>query len=186
MKASIENAANASQTIDTICFGFRFGMTSDEVHKYCEELLESGKLYLKDNTYMYDFHLIDNSGNVKDGIVKTTINADFHDDKLYRFYLNFDIKASLPESYQSIGTNYDLVRMDIASILMSRYNSEEMFYIEKADPFVVVIGNLIMELKKYSATIACATFTNMPVAKTITLQQKKEEREKARKTMSDL
>lgn len=163
--------AGAKSITDSICFlDFNFGMTEEQVNRHFEKLRSEGKVYSsKDGYYTYDFH-------TEKGVLKTTFNTKFHNEKLCSFILNFSTESILTDEilmYQAIFAFRKKADQEGGYRMYARERGSvtECCFIK---------NNLVVMFS--SLPHASMAYTNAPVL----LEIVKEEKEQYQKTISDL
>ena len=148
---------------DTIFLNFRFGMSEKEVINHFNSLLKEKKVYLKNNKYTYDFHTSKTT-------LETKFEAEYFNDKLYKFILIFDSDnmSSGVCMFQALNTFKEKALSDGYRLYIyeNLLGETEYYYIKK---------NIVIQFSNIGST-AKMIYTNQPVIELINKEKKKQEK----------
>ena len=148
---------------DTIFLNFRFGMSEKEVINHFNSLLKEKKVYLKNNKYTYDFHTSKTT-------LETKFEAEYFNDKLYKFILIFDSDnmSSGVYMFQALNTFKEKALSDGYRLYIyeNLLGETEYYYIKK---------NIVIQFSNIGST-AKMIYTNQPVIELINQEKKKQEK----------
>ena len=149
---------------DTIFLNFRFGMSEKEVINHFNSLLKEKKVYLKNNKYTYDFHTSKTT-------LDTKFEAEYFNDKLYKFILLFDGDNTMDGSlnmFQVLNTFKEKALSDGYRLYIyeNLLGETEYYYIKK---------NIVIQFSNIGST-AKMIYTNQPVIELINQEKKKQEK----------
>ena len=148
---------------DTIFLNFRFGMSEKELINHFNSLLKEKKVYLKNNKYTYDFHTSKTT-------LETKFEAEYFNDKLYKFILIFDSDnmSSGVCMFQALNTFKEKALSDGYRLYIyeNLLGETEYYYIKK---------NIVIQFSNIGST-AKMIYTNQPVIELINQEKKKQEK----------
>lgn len=162
-ETALSEAQNESSSKDTIFLDFQFGMSEKEVINHFNSLLKEKKVYLKDNKYTYDFHTSQTT-------LETKFEAEYFNDKLYKFILIFDgdNMSSGVCMFQALNTFKEKALSDGYKLYIyeNLLGETEYYYIKK---------NIVIQFSNIGST-AKMIYTNQPVIELINQEKKKQEK----------
>lgn len=162
-ETALSEAQNLVATEDTIFLNFRFGMSEKEVINHFNSLLKEKKVYLKNNKYTYDFHTSQTT-------LETKFEAEYFNDRLYKFILIFDSNNTSSGVYmfQVLNTFKEKALSDGYRLYIyeNLLGETEYYYIKK---------NIVIQFSNIGST-AKMIYTNQPVIELINQEKKKQEK----------
>lgn len=167
-------AANSTNAKDTLFLGFNFGMDSVSASKHYSDLIETGKLFDKDEYIRYQF-------NMREATFNPAFGLAYERDTLYKVSLVFFPENNFP---------LDLIKLMIIGNTLETFSSKGYEVYEKDDKiggtdYYFIKNNTVISVISYPKFVIMS-YTNAIVEKQ--MKQAEENRIKSLKeqTMSDI
>ena len=180
-KEAYDKAAASDIVLDTIFLGLRFGMNKEEMHDHLREMAYKGKLEAN-NIEGYQYLLATDNNST----VRASLSADFFEEKLYKFTLNFQdyrsngIPISVDEKYM-VNRAKSLFVMKYP---INKDNFNGYYYtLEGIGLFSCFINkNMVVEFNPWGSM----SYINAPIEIKKDAAEKNKDKQKIKETISDL
>ncbi|MEG2157005.1 MAG: hypothetical protein RRY07_04365 [Bacteroidaceae bacterium] len=166
LETAVSNAENAEITETEIFLGFRFGMSEKQVDSLFTELFKAKKIYAnRDGSYQCDFN---------------TESYDFNINFMPKYYNGELYEMLYPLTNTLMPSSNDYVFMALPFIRSERGKSFDKFTTKDVlgdEIYTNIKGNLIVSF--YSGAKAMMKYSNAPIAKIVSNQEKQKQQDKA-------